>query len=453
MAVNVVVIGGGPAGVEAARAAASAGAVVTVVCDESIGGRAGWHSLLPSKVWLNTADVLSELSRAPHFGIESLGSPRIEVSSILKRITSMAESWSRDQEKSLRDLGVDIVQGFSSFVSDREIQVKNSKQEVTTQFRGDAFIVATGSIPQFPPGLKPDGKLIIAPRLVRRLDTIPASVVVIGAGATGAEFVSLFSYLGAEVTWIVDDYGILPTFDEEAGQTFRRFMENRGVRVIEPTVAENIDSGEDGVTVHLSHGDACRAAMAFVAIGRNPDLSRLNLDAAGLRAETGGSIALDPYGRTAKRWIYLVGDSSGSPMVANRAMTQAWTAGRHAAGAKVEPFRPDTVVHAVYSNPEVAQVGNPGRADTLSLSYQRLLRSQLSDCEGFIKLGHDEKQKITGAVAVGSLASDMLAPVAVAIRAGLTLDDLAAVSPAHPTLSELPFLAARMFLNKGSAPG
>lgn len=91
---------------------------------------------------------------------------------------------------------------------------------------------------------------------------------------------------------------------------------------------------------------------------------------------------------------------------AARAAASAWTAGHHAAGAKVEPFRPDTVVHAVYSNPEVAQVGNHGSADTRSLSYQRLLRSQLSDREGFIKLGHDEKQKITGAVAVGWLAAD-----------------------------------------------
>ncbi len=448
MGVSVVVIGGGPAGVEAARAAASAGAAVTVVCDEAIGGRAGWHSLLPSKVWLNTADLLSELSRAPQLGIESSGSPKIEASSISKRITSVAESWNRDQEKSLRDLGVDIVEGFSSFASDREILVKNSKQEVTARLWGDAFIVATGSIPQFPPGLKPDGKRIIAPRLVRRLNTIPTSVVVIGAGATGAEFISLFSYLGAQVTWIVDEYGILPTFDKEAGETFRGLMEDRGVRVVEPTTAENIESGEDGVTVHLSSGDSYRAAMAFVAIGRIPDLDRLNLDAAGLKGETRGSVEVDPYGRSAKRWIYLVGDASGSPMVANRAMAQAWIAGRHAAGVKVEEFLPETVVHAVYSCPEVAQVGSLSSVHKVTVPYEGLLKSRLSDRKGFIKLGYDEDRKITGAVAVGSFASDMLAPVAVAIRAGLALDDLAAVSPAHPTLSELPFLAARLCLNE-----
>jgi dihydrolipoamide dehydrogenase len=432
--------------VEAAWAAASAGAAVTVVCDGDIGGRAGWHSLLPSKVWLNAADLQSEFSRAAKLGIEGLGRPICDASSILKRITAVAESWSRDHGNWLRELGVEVVRGCASFASEREILVKNTDQEVTARLRGDAFIIATGSMPHFPPGLKPDGKRIIAPRFARQLSAIPASVVVIGAGATGVEFVSLFSHLGAEVTWVVDQYGVLPAFDGEAGESVRGTMERQGVRVVEPATADRIESEGDTLAVHVSSGESYRAAMVFVAVGRIPDLGRLNLEAAGFKGDAADSLETDPYGRTAKRWIYLVGDAAGSPMVANRAMAQAWTAGRHAAGAEVKPFLPETIVHAVYSYPEVAQVGNLRSPHDVTVRYQRLLKSRLSGYQGFLKLAFDEDRKITGGVTVGPNAADILAPVALAIQSGLVMDDLATVFGAHPTLSELPFLAARLSL-------
>jgi dihydrolipoamide dehydrogenase len=267
--------------------------------------------------------------------------------------------------------------------------------------------------------------------------------VVIGAGATGTEFVSLFDLMGVRVTWVVDEYGVLPTFDEEAGETIRQHFKHQGVRIVEPTTAERVTPDDASVTVQTSSGDCYRAATAFLAIGRSPDLDRLNLEAAGLDRKKGGSPPIDPYGRTAKPWIYLAGDASGSPMVANKAMAQAWVAGRHAAGATTSPFLPETVVKAVYSCPEVAEVGDLAGPYRFSVSYERALKSQLSNYAGFVKLTCDADRKTKGGVAVGPHASEVLAPVAVAIRAGLEIDDLAALFTAHPTLSELPFLAAR----------
>lgn len=451
MAVEVVVIGGGPAGLEAARAAASVGASVTLVCDGKIGGRAGWHSLLPSKAWLNAAYAYQEVLDASKFGIKGLGQPQFDAPCLLKQITSVAEAWNGSQEDSLRDLDVKFVKGVASFVSGHEILVKEPSQGVSARLVGDVFILATGSIPKFPAGLKPDGKRVIAPRFVSHLSEIPSSVIVIGAGATGVEFVSLFVNLGAEVTWIIDEYGVLPAFDDEAGQSLRAFMKHRGVRVVEPAIAERIDSAGDIPRVRVSSGESFGAEMVFVAVGRTPDLERLNLDAAGLRPHGNNSLGTDSYGRTEIKWIYLIGDAAGSPMIANRAMAQGWVARIHAAGGNVKPVLPEAVVHAVYSSPEVAQVGNLRSRNRVTVQYEGQLKSRFSDHQGLLKLAFDVDRRITGAVAIGPHAADTLAIVALAIQTDAAVDDLAAVFGAHPTFSELPSIAARMSLSKGMA--
>jgi len=448
MGIETVVIGAGPAGVEAACAAASAGAAVTVVSDGAVGGRAGWHSLLPSKVWLNAANHLHQFSQAPSQGTTNPGKLALDPFSILERVTAVAESWNRDQEQRLLSLGVNVIQGAASFVSDSELVVRNGNKEIVSQLRGDNFIIATGSLPKFPPTLKPDGKRILAPRFARQLSEVPPDVVVIGAGATGTEFASLFRLAGAQITWVVDQYGVLPTFDEDSRTRFRRQIENQGVQIVGPTMAERVTSDNQFVTIHTSSGECYQATMVFLAIGRTPDLARLDLEAAGLDRGEGLPPATDPYGRTEKPWIYLVGDATGSPMVANKAMAQAWVAGRHAAGAKTSPYLPETIVKAVYSHPEVAEVGTLTDAEIVSVSYDRLLKTRLCSYEGFVKLAFDKDQRIKGGAAVGPHASEILAPVAVAIRAGLLLDDFASVFAAHPTVSELPFLAARQSLNR-----
>jgi dihydrolipoamide dehydrogenase len=133
-------------------------------------------------------------------------------------------------------------------------------------------------------------------------------------------------------------------------------------------------------------------------------------------------------------------------MLANQATAEAWIAGRHAAGAEIAPFRPETVIHAIYSEPQVAQIGNVAGNDLgrVRVDYAEALKSHLvPDSAGFVELVFDQQREITGAVAVGPHAADVLAPVAVAIRMGARLDEVAPIFAAHPTLSELVFIAAR----------
>ncbi len=444
MSKQIIIIGGGPAGIEAARAAATAGSEVTLVSEGPVGGRSGWHSLLPSKVWLSAADTAALLVESPFTGSQAIPSPN----TILPHLQHIKQQWNTQQAADLDALGVNIVTGLASLATTNSVLVKDNEGQPITTLTGDAIILAPGSVPFFPPNLKPDGKKIIAPRFMSALKELPASVAVIGAGATGTEVVYLFNQLGVKVTWVVDKFGVLPASPSAAGELMADILVKRGVKLVRVERADHFEYEGDEVAVVMPDGTREKAAMVFVAIGRFPDLKRLNLDAAGLDVADRQFPGTDAFCQTSVSGIYAVGDAAGPPMVANRAMAMARVAGLHAAGADVAPFNPNAVIAAVYSEPQVAQVGIVASDDdaiqTTRVAYSAVMKAHLlSDREGFVELAYDQAGNVTGGVAVGPHAGDVLAPVALAIQVGASLNDLAAIFAAHPTLSELAFSAAR----------
>ncbi len=438
---QIVIIGGGPAGIEAARTAARAGANVTLISEGPVGGRAGWHSLLPSKVWLAAADSVGSMAESPY---EFAG--KAEASTVVAQIQAVKMQWNEQQADSLAALGVQTLTGVASFKSAQQVVVRDGEGQVVARCQGDAVIVAAGSVPIFPPQLKPDGRWVLAPRFAGELDALPGSMVVIGAGATGCEFVYLFNRLGVDVTWIVDAYGVLPAFDVDAGRLLAEVMETRGVNMARDQLAERIEAQAGGVTVITDQQRQFQADQAFVAIGRRPDLSRLDLEAIGLPVEAGTAPPVNGFGQTDLPGLYLVGDAAGAPMVANRAMAQARVAALHAAGSNPMPFLPETAIHAIYTEPQVAQVGTltGDHVETITVPFDSVLKTHLlPEQEGFIKLAFTQDRCVVGGVAVGPHAAEVLAPVALAVQMDASLNDLAALYPAHPTLSELAFVAAR----------
>lgn len=446
MSKQIVVIGAGPAGIEAAKAAAAAGGRVSLVSDSPLGGRAAWHSLLPSKVWLTAADTAGLLAEAATVGLVQPAPLQANPPAILARIKAVARRWSERQVAALQALNVELISGVASFEAAGEVAIKANGSDEVIRLRPAATIIAAGSVPFFPPQLKPDGQRVLAPRFAGQIESLPRTVVVIGAGPTGSEFVYLFNQLGVQVTWIVDQFGVLPAFAPEAGRFLAETLVQRGVKLVANQLADYVDRTDEGVTVVTSAGERHQAEMAFVAIGRQPDLSRLNLAAAGLALSPGQAPAVDGFGRTAIAGLYVVGDAAGPPMVANRGMAQAWVAGRHAAGAETAPFQPETVIYATYTEPQVAQVGlvaGDGLQTVTSDFGETLKMGLLPEGEGFVSLAYDAAERVTGAVAVGPHAAEVLAPVAVAIQQGATLADLAGLYGAYPTASELAFIAAR----------
>lgn len=435
MSEQIVIIGGGPAGIEAATTAAQADRPVVLISDGPIGGRAGWHSLLPSKVWLAA-------------GERAAGSA-LDVPELLEDLAQVKREWNEAAAAELRALGVEIVTGEATFAAPNQIELRDGEGVLQTTFTGTTVIVAVGSVPFFPPELRPDGRRVLAPRFLSHLRELPATMLVIGAGPTGCESAYLFSALGVEVTWIVDQFGVLPQFHPDAGAFLAHALVRQGVRMVEGQLAARLEREEGGVTAVLSDGARYDAEMAFVAIGRKPDWSRLNLSAAGLEVGAEGRYTVDGFGRSSNPKVYLVGDADDNWMIANKALSQGRVAALHAAGRMTAPYDPALIVQPVYTEPQVAQVGEVLPAPdlrTLRLPYSASLKAHLlPQGAGFFSLTYSERDgRVRGAVAAGAHAADILAPVVVALKLGARVSDLAGLYGAYPTLSELPFSAARL---------
>ncbi len=447
MSRHIIVLGGGPAALEAARAAARRGARVTLVTEGAVGGRAGWHSLLPSKVWLHLAEMRLALGEASHVGLG--GKPGSPVAPrVVARIREVARAWNGAREDALRALGVEVVEGVGAFVSSSEVAVRRPDGGEEVRLTADAVIVATGSVPIFPPAMRPDGRRVIAPRFASHLEALPRSVVVVGGGATGSEFAFLFNALGLDVTWVVDEQGVLPMFHPRAGQMLAQALSARGVRLVAGVRALAAEPSPDGVTVTLADGRRLEAEMAFIAVGRRPDTDRLALEAAGVAVREDGAPAVDAFCRTNVPHIFAAGDVTGKPMIANRAMAQGYVAGTLAAGGSVPPVREEAVVFAIYTEPQVAQVGrlDGENVQMLTVPFTESLKGAVvpGGDDGVFALAYsDADGRIVGGLAVGPHAADVLTPVAQAIAAGMTVADMALLFPAHPTLSEVAFAAAR----------
>jgi dihydrolipoamide dehydrogenase len=405
--------------------------------------------LTPSKVWLTAADTVGLLSGAPALGAEVDGSSRLDPAVVLARIRTVTNAWNAAAESELQSLGVRVLTGVASFESASGLKVVDDGGASVAQLQGDAIIVAAGSVPRFPVEMRPDGKRVLAPRFASRLEALPADIVVVGGGATGSEFAYLFSRLGVQVTWVVSPRGVLPMFAPVAGRFLADAMTRRGAELVIGPRANRIDHVADGIVVGTETGERYEASMAFLAVGRRPDVGRLNFGAADLQPGPSGELQTDPFGRTSVPCIYAVGDVTGTPMLANQAMAQAWVAGRHAAGAPTPPYRPEAVVNAVYTEPQVAQVGAVDRqardAEKVRVPFTASLKAHLlAESEGFVEVYYNARAGgVLGGIAAGPHAADVLAPIAVAIQLGATIEDLAATGGASPTISELAFLAAR----------
>lgn len=442
---HILVIGGGPAGVQAALAASGPGHSVTLVSEMPPGGRAAWQTLLPSKIWLGAGS--GSAKEPPPDGFDLVG-----LADMRARYEQVVGAWQRQLLEELELAGVEVRLGTASFLSPREVQVRPPEGGYPDHLSADTIIIASGSVPFVPPGLEPDGERVFSPHTVWRFPAIPDSLIVVGAGGPATEYVDAFSRLGIRITWITGPVGVLSAFPPDAGRIIRRVMESRGIKVVSGLMAREIVHTADGVRLVTADGAAHEAQMAFVAIGLRPDLARLDLPAAGLRPGSSGGLATDPYGRTAVSHIYLVGDAA-SPLSANISIAQGRLAGWHAAGLPVEPLNLEHAVMAIYTDPQVAMVGRMSdRSEQLQrvrVPFKTILRAHMlpgvgqEEESGFLEVTYNAQRCITGALAVCPEAAEILTPLAIAVRASLTLDTLASVYPAHPTFSELSILAAR----------
>ncbi len=432
MTKHIVVIGAGPAGMEAARSAAGHGARVTLVETGKPGGRATWHSLLPSKKWLLRAQS-EKISGHQDF------------STLLDEIHQAKKSWAAHNVRELNRLGVRILRGRAKYMHAGRIDVFNENGEKLEELCPDASIISSGSRPVFPDSLKPDGQRVIAPRFMSTLNKLPSSMAVIGGGVSGTEFAYLFAAMGLKVDWFIDSNGILPGFDPEISAMLKEKLTLMGITRHEPASVINMTREKDHVIIETDHGEKLATEMAFVAIGRTADISHLGLNV--LAKEPSGKITLetDAYGRTQFDSIYAVGDVVSTRKSANRAMAQAYIAGAHAAGAKTAPFDENTVISVVYTSPGMAQVGvlSGGDIHTHLIPYTHAVMSHIDKSEGWIKIALDTQRLLRGVAVFGPESAEVITPAILIMKSGIPVDEYQTLFPANPTYSEIFFEALR----------
>jgi dihydrolipoamide dehydrogenase len=453
---RVVIVGGGPGGYEAALVAAGLGAEVTIVNDEGLGGACVLWDCVPSKTLLSSAQAFNTLETAPSLGVHFEGMvglevPRYEVDlpTIMRRVHDLALAQSEDITKQVLAAGVRVVLGRGRVVGPHTVEVLRSDAgpdgEVLERLEGDAILLATGSDPRRMETAPCDGEVILSSQDVYKLRKVPEHLVVVGAGATGAEYATAFLRFGAQVTIVVSRDRILPTEDRDAAMVIEDVFERRGLETVKNARAAKVERVGDRGVVHLEDGRTVEGSHVLLTIGQVPQSGGLGLEELGIQTNERGAIVVDGVSRTSVPSIYAAGDVTARLMLASVAAMQGRIAMWHLLGQAVSPLRWDAVVATIFTDPQIATVGlSEQRAaetgievevETLPLAGNS--RAKMSNrTDGFVKLlARPGSGTIAGGAVVASYASDLIAPISEACFNRLTASQLSQAFQTYPSFA------------------
>jgi dihydrolipoamide dehydrogenase len=454
VATRIVIIGGGPAGYEAALVAAARGpevADVTVVDDDGIGGACVLWDCVPSKTFIASTGVRTELRRAPDLGYAlEFEDAKIELPKINNRVKTLAAAQSADIAARLQSEGVTLLAGRGELVDDVPGMAAHTVKVTThdgtvSKLRADVVLIATGASPRVLPNAEPDGERILNWRQLYDLDKLPEHLVVVGSGVTGAEFVNAYTELGVAVTVVASRDQILPHEDSDAAGVLEEALASRGVTLVKNARAESVKRDGDGVLVTMTDGRTVEGSHALMTVGSVPNTGDLGLEHVGIELGAGNYLKVDRVSRTTVPGIYAAGDCTGLLLLASVAAMQGRIAMYHALGEGLEPIRLRTVAAAVFTRPEIAAVGVPQSkiddgtvaARTVMLPLNTNARAKMSGLRrGFVKIfGRPATGVVIGGVVVAPIASELIVPIALAVQNGNDVEDLAQTFSVYPSLS------------------
>jgi pyruvate/2-oxoglutarate dehydrogenase complex dihydrolipoamide dehydrogenase (E3) component len=449
---RIVIIGGGPAGYEAALVAAQLGAQVTVIERDGIGGASVLTDCVPSKTFIASAGAMTAVRDSAVLGLRGtdLDTVGLDLAAVNHRIKGLAVAQSADIHARLESEGVRLVAGQGRLSDEvrglaaHQVQVLDRDGEVLEELEGDVVLLATGADPRVLPGAEPDGERILSWRDVYDLEDMPDHLVVVGSGVTGAEFASGYLEAGVPVTLVSSRDQVLPGEDADAAAVVEEVFQSRGGRIAERGRAEKVLRTEKGVRVELTDGRVVEGSHALMTVGTVPNTEGLNLEACGVEVTKAGHIVVDRVSRTSTPGIYAAGDVTGVFQLASVAAMQGRIAMWHALGEAVSPIRLKTVAANVFTHPEIATVGVQEKqlAEDADVEVVRLplatnARAKMGDLHaGFVKLfARRSTDVVVGGVVVAPGASELILPIALAVTKGLTAGDLAQTFAIYPSLS------------------
>ncbi|HEU4370133.1 MAG TPA: dihydrolipoyl dehydrogenase [Methylomirabilota bacterium] len=451
--VDVAVVGGGPGGYSAAFRCAELG-LETVVVDAAkrLGGACLFEGCIPSKALLHVAAVLSEAERAKEFGVD-FGEPRVSLDPLRKwKSERVVGKLARGLAAVARGKSVDVVGGRAVFEDSRSLRVEGDEPQ---KLRFKHAVVATGSAPSPLPGLALTSERLMDSTAALEVPEIPARLLVIGGGYIGLELGQVYAALGSEVTVVEMLDGLLPGVDRDLVQPLARRCERTFARIHLGTRVTSLR--ETGGRLEARFGEAPGETFdrVLAAVGRRPQTAGLGLEATRALVSARGFVEVDERGRTADPHVWAVGDVTGEPMLAHRAMRQGKVAAEAIAG---RPAALDNVVvpAVVFTDPEVAWCGLTERAAEAAGRAVKVARFQwaasgraatLGRSDGVTKLVVDpDSGRVLGVGIAGPGAGELIAEGALAVETAMLAEDVALTIHAHPTLSETLMEAAETLL-------
>jgi dihydrolipoamide dehydrogenase len=460
---RVVIIGGGPAGYEAALVAAQLDADVTVVEAQGAGGACVLHDCVPSKTFIATSDVVTGYRDTERFGVRGGGLDAVTVDApvVHRRVRQLAAAQSADIYAKLTKAGVRFVQGTARLGEDtlghtHRVDIAPSDGDDAYSIAATAVLVATGATPRVLPDARPDGERILDWRQVYDLPDLPEHLVVVGSGVTGAEFASAYLAMGVPVTLVSSRDRVMPHEDPDAAMVIEAVFRSRGMTILNNARASAARPVSGGVVVTLADGREVAGSHVLMAVGSVPNTDGLGLAEYGVDVAKGGYVAVDRVSRTNVPGVYAAGDCTGVLPLASVAAMQGRIAMWHALGEAVSPLTLKTVASNVFTDPELASVGVnqsdmdsgkiPARSVTLPLAGNaRAKMAGLQD--GFVKLFcRPASGIVVGGVVVAPKASELILPIAMAVENHLTVDQLAHTITIYPSLSGSVTEAARQLM-------
>ncbi len=450
---DLVVLGAGPGGYVAAIRATQLGLKVACVeKDARLGGTCLLRGCIPTKALLHAAEVFETVHRAGEFGILAQP-PRVDMAQVQSYKQSVVDANARGIVALFKKNGVVSIHGHGTLADAHTLEVKasdGSSQRVT----GRSILIATGSVPRELKVAPTDGGAIVNSDHLLELTRIPSSLAVLGAGAVGTEFASIFSSFGSQVTLIEMLPRVLPIEDEEVSKEVERQLKKRGLKVLTGTTLKGVTRFDSGVRLELERNGKLlqeEAELLLIAVGRAPVTSDLGLEKIGLPTDR-GYIPVNGFMQTALPHIYAIGDVVNTPWLAHVASAEGILAVEHLAGLPVEPIRYDRVPSCTYCEPEVGSVGLSetkaremgyevavGKFPFTALGKARIL----GKTAGFVKLVREKRyDELLGVHIVGPHATDLIAEACVALSHEATAESVLRTIHAHPTLSEAVMEAA-----------
>jgi dihydrolipoamide dehydrogenase len=462
---RIVIMGGGPAGYEAALVAAQHGADVTIVERDGLGGACVLYDCVPSKTFIASAGARAAFHNADELGIRTEHLPPVDLPAVNSRVRGLALAQSADVRNRVQREGVRVVNGTARFCDDqhglaahRIAVVANSDTSggTTEVLDADVVLIATGATPRVLPGAVPDGQRILDWRQIYDLPELPEHLVVVGSGVTGAEFVSAYTEMGVRVTLISSRDRVLPHEDADAAAVLEDVYAARGTEVVKHARASRVERTAKGVVVHLESGGTVEASHALMTVGSVPNTGDIGLETVGLETAAGGFVAVDRVSRTSVPGVYAAGDCTGLLMLASVAAMQGRIAMWHALGEGVAPIKLKTVAANVFTHPEIATVGisqqsiDSGEvpARTIMLPLATNARAKMEGLHrGFVKLFcRPATGVVIGGVVVAPTASELILPIALAVQNQLTVEHLTHTFSVYPSLSGSITEAARRLI-------